>query len=141
MKKKIILILAMAFVFCLSISMVQAASTISLAPELPAVDAVPIVIDVTFATDTGVLSGALDFTYDPVLVSLASFDLGAGVDPSFFFAPDTATPGEINNFGFGNFTGLGSPLATMTFIPLMADPAAAFGILFDADNTGGGGLI
>lgn len=139
MKKNLILMLVFSFVFGLAVSMVQA-YTVDLAPVSPSViSGDPIVIEVLFADDpddAGALSGALDFTYDPALVSFVSFDLGPGIDSGFSEAPVPTSPGVLSDFGFANFAGIGTLIATMTF---SSSPTgtADFASIFDAAFLGG----
>jgi hypothetical protein len=151
MKKKSVFCLSVVLAFCFVASGVQAATTISLQPNLPVVNlSDQIIITVALTSDPpGILSGAVDFTYDDSLAQFVSFEIGSGVDPGFVFFPNTPPPpppqpgstqsplGQINNYGFGNFNGVSSPVAVITFDPIAAG-IADFGILFDADVTGGG---
>jgi hypothetical protein len=119
MRRKLVLMVAVYIMLCLSFGTVQASTTISLQPQSPSVTlGDQIVIDVVLSTDLSFLSGALDFTFETELASFSSFSFGSAVDSDFSFSPDTSVAGQINNFGFANFSGINGAnivLAKITF--------------------------
>ena len=143
MKRKFSIILVLSIMFCFFAGIGQASTFIDMNTRgiTEVILGEQIIVDVLLSDDgTGVFSGALNFSYDPTLVTPTSFIAGSApaIDPVFTSLPDLpASPGLISVFEFGDFGGVSGLLATITFDTIAAGPDAFLNPIL-TDGTSGG---
>jgi hypothetical protein len=147
-KKKIVLMLVFAFVFCLSIGAAHAA-TVSLVPTPQSVApggnfSFTLPYDFT-SPAVGVLGGGVDLIFDYAVLKYQKLYLNATilsqVDASFSSDPVYVPLGAVNGWNFGSFSGL-TGTGTIGTLNFQVDPLASIGasdnIAMSVSTTSGG---
>jgi len=136
MKRKTVLMLVFAFVFCLSMGAAHAA-TVSLVPTPQSVaPGGNFVINLSYDFTSpvgGILGGGVDIGFDDAILNLGSFSWNATffslVDPSLSKLPtdnSNGTTGALDGWDFGNFGGL-TGTGTIGTVNFQVDPLANIG--------------
>lgn len=138
MKKNALIMLTMAFVLCVTMGSLQAASV----TMLPAVQDVnqggPFSIDLAYDFTDGILGGGIDISFDDTALNYLSFSWDptflTKIDLGFSSAPvdnSTGVIGALDGWNFGNFAGIFGT-GTIGSINFEVDSLAALGNTFIA---------
>jgi hypothetical protein len=147
-KKRPILILVFAFVFCLSIGAAQAATVSIMPPTQEVVQGGAFSISLAYDFPEAILGGGVSIGFDDTVLNLGTFAWNptffALLDPSTSKLPtdnSNGTIGALDGWDFGNFGGVGPGTGTIGTVNFQVDPLAALGLtdLSMAVSTSSGG--